>query len=153
MDYGKKAQFSFDPPTKRRQGTIIIEAKPFSNEYPAINELHKQVLDYVRDPENGFTQSKQGRSASAGVERYTKQVNQDELDKFKEQIYDLPASSSFIESGKKEIVDDYVNLLINEMERMTTKGGKRSKKRRNRKSSKRSSRRTRKRSKRTFSPI
>lgn len=140
-----KATFSFKNPTKRTKGVITVDVNKTDFAYPVLQELHNQVISYVQNPINGFIRSRQGRSAEQGVERYTKQVDQKELEQFKATIYDMPASSSFIEAGNKSIVEDYVNSLIDEMSSMTM-GGKRRTKRRNKKSKK--SRKNRRRSRR-----
>ncbi len=140
-----KATFSFKNPTKRAKGVITVDVNKTDFVYPVLQELHNQVINYVQNPINGFVRSRQGRSAEQGVERYTKQVDQNELEQFKANIYDMPASSSFIEAGNKSVVDDYVNSLIDEMSSMTM-GGKRRTKRRNKKSKK--SRKNKRRSRR-----
>lgn len=134
--FGSQATAFFKSPTTRKKGYITIESRPFTNKYSYLNNIHNAVLDYVRDPntgegKNGFRRiGFSGRSASQGVEKYVKEVDEEELNEFKSNIYSMPASSTFIKSGEKELVDDYVNYLVNEMERMTTYGGKRTKKRR-----------------------
>jgi hypothetical protein len=146
-----RATFSFKNPTKKVKGVITVDVNKTDFAYPVLQELHKQVINYVRDPYtkdgiNGFIRSRQGRSADQGIERYTKQVDQNELEQFKDTIYDMPASSSFIEAGNKDVVKDYVDSLINEMGYMTM-GGRRRTKRRNKRSAKKSKRKSRRYSK------
>jgi hypothetical protein len=131
-----RATFSFKNPTKRAKGVITVDVNKTDFVYPVLRELHNQVISYVQNPINGFIRSRQGRSAEQGVERYTKQVDQNELEQFKATIYDMPASSSFIETGNKDVVKDYVDSLVNEMSSMTM-GGKRRTKKRSAKKSKR----------------
>jgi hypothetical protein len=142
-----RATFSFKNPTKRAKGVITVDVNKTDFVYPVLRELHNQVISYVQNPINGFIRSRQGRSAEQGVERYTKQVDQKELEQFKDTIYDMPASSSFIESGNKSVVEDYVNSLIDEMSSMTM-GGKRRTNRRNKRSAKKNKRKSRRYSKR-----
>lgn len=141
-DYGSRATAFFKSPTTRKKGYITIESSPFTNKYPSLNNIHNAVLDYVRDlntgeGKNGFRRiGFSGRSASQGLEKYGKEVDEEELKNFKNMIFSLPASSSLIDLNEKKIVDDYVNSLITDMERMTTRGGKRTKRRRGKKSRK-----------------
>lgn len=136
----KKVLFYFKNPTKKgNNGSITIEAKNFEYKYPLIEQLHEQVLNIVRDPNtgegiNGFLKSRAVRSQ---IERYTKTgLTQEEIDGFRKYIYSRPAASTFINSGKQDMVNDLIEELSNEMGSMTTYGGKRTKRRRGKKSRK-----------------
>jgi hypothetical protein len=161
-----RATFSFKNPTKRVKdgkildvkGVITVDVNKTDFAYPALQELHKQVISYVQNPINGFIRSRQGRSADQGVERYTKEVDQNEIEEFKNMIYNKLASASFVDTGDKNLIKDYVNSLVNEIERMTIErttitnmdmsAGKRRTKRRNKRSAKKSKRKSRKYSRR-----
>jgi hypothetical protein len=165
-----RATFSFKNPTKRVKdgkildvdGVITVDVNKTDFAYPELQKIHNEVIKHVRDPYtkdgiNGFTRSRQGRSANQGIGRYTKEVDQDELKEFKNMIYSKLASASFVDTGDKDVIKDYVNSLVNEMDRMTIErttitnmdmsAGKRRTKRRNKRSAKKSKRKSRRYSK------
>ena len=93
--YGSRASAFFKSPTTRKKGYITIESRPFNYPSPYLNIIHNAVLDYVRDPntlegKNGFRPiGYSGRSASQGVERYGKEVDEEELETFKNMIFSI----------------------------------------------------------------
>jgi hypothetical protein len=126
--------FEFVKPTSRRKGLISVEIKPVDFKYPALNELHNQVIQYIKNPVNKF--QKIGRDTRSttrdGTEKYVRIINNTEediefLENFKNTMYDLPAAASFIKSLDDSIKDDFVNHLISEIEKMSlgSRGGKR----------------------------
>jgi hypothetical protein len=147
-----RVTLSFTEPGARRKGFIEVEVNPTEFNYEALGELHSQVLDYIKrnlktatNP-NGFDKLRRSYG-----EAYSKEIQNTDEDKefvanFIDTVYDLPAAASFINSNNKHIVDDYVNMMIANMERMTMTAGKRRTKRRNKKSKK--SRKNRRRSRR-----
>jgi hypothetical protein len=137
-----RVTLSFTEPGARRKGFIEVEVNPTEFNYEALGELHSQVLDYIKrnlktatNP-NGFDKLRRSHG-----EAYVKEIQNTDEDKefvanFIDTVYDLPAAASFINSNNKHIVDDYVNMMIANMERMTMTAGKRRTKRRNKKSKK-----------------
>lgn len=143
-------KFSFVKPTTRRSGFITVELNPVDYKYPSIQELHNQTITYVKNPANGF--KKIGRStrlATSGVEKYVREIKPNNptdlefFEIFKKSIYDLPASGTFIDSSNKEVTEDYINSLINELTSMTMTAGRRTK-RHNKRSAKKSKKNKRK---------
>ena len=138
---------------------IFIDLPDLSRFYALINSSDQWVdtipnnsLDYIKrnlktatNP-NGFDKLRRSHG-----EAYVKVITNTDKDKefvanFIDTVYDLPAAASFINSNNKHIVDDYVNMMIEDIERMTMTAGKRRTKRRNKKSKK--SRKNRRRSRR-----
>jgi hypothetical protein len=140
-----RVTLSFTEPGVRRKGFIEVEVNPTNFNYEALGELHNQVLDHVRKRENGFNKLRRSHG-----EAYVREIKNTDTDKaflaeFINTVYGLPAAASFINSNNKPIVDNYVNKMIEDIERMTM-GGKRRTKRRNKKSKK--SRKNKRRSRR-----
>ncbi len=147
-----RVTISFTEPKVRRKGFIEVEVNPTNFNYEALGEIHNQVLDYVKrnlktetNP-NGFTPLRRSHG-----EAYVKEIKNTDTDKefydeFIKTIYELPAAVSFIKTGNKTVIDNYVNKMLEDMERMTMTAGKRRTKRRNKKSKK--SRKNKRRSRR-----
>ena len=141
-----RVTLSFTEPGVRRKGFIEVEVNPTNFNYEALGELHNQVLDHVRKRENKFTPLRRSHGEAYVREIKNTKEDKDFLAEFITTVYGLPAASSFINSNNKPIVDDYVNRMVADMERMTMTAGKRRTKKRNKKSKK--SRKNKRRSRR-----
>lgn len=147
-----RVTLSFTEPGVRRKGFIEVEVNPTEFNYKALGELHSQVLDYIkRNLKTATNPSGFDKLRRSHGEAYVKEIKNTDEDKdflaeFITTVYDLPAATSFINSNNKSIVDNYVNRMIEDIERMTMTAGKRRTKRRNKKSKK--SRKNKRRSRR-----
>lgn len=137
-----RVTLSFTEPGVRRKGFIEVEVNPTNFNYEALGELHSQVLDHVRKRENKFTPLRRSHGEAYVREIKNTKEDKDFLAEFITTVYGLPAAASFINSNNKPIVDNYVNKMIEDIERMTM-GGKRRTKRRNKRSAKKSKRKSR----------
>lgn len=131
----EKVTFYFVDATNRQRqpATIIAEISSFGNSNSNIQSYHNNFIKEVR---RTFNKARQGRSVQ-DIERYTKNVSQEELEEFRNRVYNTPASSTFIDNRDTNTVKNYVDSLIEQIANMTTYGGKRTKRRRGKKSKKR----------------
>ena len=125
---------------KNFKRTITINIDKLANPHSALQQIHDSLINHIVNqetgqPTNGFTLLRS--SDRTGRQAYTKTfTDENEFNAFKASLLAMPAIGSFLDPSNKKTNDEIIDEIINEMGRMTTHGGKRTKRRRGKKSRK-----------------